>query len=223
MASNTLSGAGVTPANTKNQLLHIGTGSIAAGSALRLGDGSLTKLSLHADGIGIDGLKLSSQLGATAETGVTLPMRLAVLGADWTNSTVTHTAVGLSLPVLANGLYEIDALLVTRSAATTTGAQFRLAGPAEFTWLAARWSQLSLAGLAAGTNDYMQNIRAWDVNFAALVSPEANQPFLTVLRGMLKIGASAPTSQVSIQGASEVAASEVRALAGSFLKLTRLA
>ena len=51
MASNTLSGAGVTPANTKAQLLHIGTGTLGAGAVVRLGDGTATPLTISSAGI----------------------------------------------------------------------------------------------------------------------------------------------------------------------------
>lgn len=55
MASNSLSGAGVTPANTKAQLLHIGTGNLAAGVVVRLGDGTATTLTLSSTGISVAG------------------------------------------------------------------------------------------------------------------------------------------------------------------------
>jgi hypothetical protein len=55
MASNTLSGTGVSPANTKAQLLHIGTGNLAAGAAVRLGDGTATQLTLSSAGAAVAG------------------------------------------------------------------------------------------------------------------------------------------------------------------------
>jgi len=55
MASNTLSGAGASPANTKAQLLHIGTGNLAAGAVIRLGEGTGTILTLSTAALAVGG------------------------------------------------------------------------------------------------------------------------------------------------------------------------
>jgi hypothetical protein len=49
MSSNTLSG--VSPASTFDQLLHCGTGTLAAGFAVRLGDGTASPLTISSTGI----------------------------------------------------------------------------------------------------------------------------------------------------------------------------
>lgn len=234
MASNTLSGAGVSPANTKAQLLHIGTGTAAAG-AIRTGDGTATVLELVAGGFKVagtleatgtfksGGLTLTPALGATTEDGIIEPVRVAKVAADVSNATVTLAAVtGLSLPVVANGLYQIDAIIPTQSAATTTGARFQIDGPTGITWLAAKWSQQLVAGLSTGANGQEQNVRAWATPFSPASAPEANQPFLTLLTGMVKISGTAPSAEISISFASEVAASAVMVLAGAILRLTRI-
>lgn len=55
MASNSLSGAGVSPANTKDQLLHIGTGTLGAGAVVRLGNGTATPLTISSGGVSVAG------------------------------------------------------------------------------------------------------------------------------------------------------------------------
>ena len=74
MSSNTLSGAGISPANTKAQLLHIGTGNLAAGAVVKLGDGTSTPLTISAAGISVDGAVAATSVTATnmTTTGLTV-------------------------------------------------------------------------------------------------------------------------------------------------------
>ena len=71
MSANNLTGT--SPAATLNQLLHIGTATLSAGAAVRLGDGSATVLSLSTTGIQVagtlatDGLAIG-RLGTTARS-----------------------------------------------------------------------------------------------------------------------------------------------------------
>jgi hypothetical protein len=68
MASNSLSGSGVSPANTKAQLLHIGTGNLAAGAVVRLGDGTATPVTISSAGITVDGAVVATSLTAASLT-----------------------------------------------------------------------------------------------------------------------------------------------------------
>lgn len=55
MPYNNLHDAGATPAGTVSQLLHIGTGTLAGGAVIRLGDGSSTILTLSTTGLTVGG------------------------------------------------------------------------------------------------------------------------------------------------------------------------
>lgn len=117
MASNTLSGAGVTPANTKNQLLHIGTGTLGAGAVVRLGDGTATPLTISTAGISVAGtlnvtgnatLSGTLTLGSLASPLVfSAPDALSGAGAVSTTSAMTlFTSTGASQALtLANGTH----------------------------------------------------------------------------------------------------------------------
>lgn len=102
MASNTLSGAGVSPANTKNQLLHIGTGTLGAGAIVRLGDGTATPLTISSAGISVAGT-----LDVTGNLVFSATDTLSGAGAVSATSSVTlFTSTGASQALtLANGTH----------------------------------------------------------------------------------------------------------------------
>lgn len=132
MSSNTLSGAGVSPANTKNQLLHIGTGFLSTGAVIRLGDGTATPLTISSSGLSIDG-----SLEATSIITPTLTLGGAtVKPAVWTRLTSNVLATDTNLVPLTElefapvngGIYELELLLIITSAATAGAAQITNTG-----------------------------------------------------------------------------------------------
>ncbi len=227
--SNTLTG--VSPASTRQQLLHIGTGSLAANSPVRLGDGSATKLSLHTGGIGVDGIKLSRAAGS-AEREVVFPDHAGTVGlhieavktSDQTNDTVTAAAItALSATLAASSIYEFEAILLCKSAATTTGVQLRVMGPtSETEFVCYDITQLTTNTLVT-TNTRRQYFIAFDTNMANLDAPAANSLFPVFIKGILKTTGSTPAVPLSFQFNSEVASSLVTIAAGSLLRVRKIA
>jgi hypothetical protein len=223
MSSNTLSGAGNSPANTKAQILHIGTGTIAAEVIVRLGSGVETPLRLHPGGIGFTaaggyGVSLHSEATAdqtvtfSGESGKVFTELVSVLAATVSSTLTTSTAVaGLTATLQPNTLYELDAVMLLQSAATGTSPRLSLTGPAAMDMI--YWGKV--AGRAT-SGDYTAFGDWANVENA----PFANAPYPVQFRGWLKTGGvvSAPLG-VSID--SETAGTAVSLVAGSYLRLIK--
>lgn len=135
MATNNL--AGSSPANTYTQLLHCGTGTLAAGFSVRLGDGTATPLTISPTGISAATVAATTSITtplinattvaattATASTSLTTPLAKIGTGAALTSLTTSATAARAVVLADADGtIYpmvckKISAATVT--AATTT-------------------------------------------------------------------------------------------------------
>lgn len=240
MASNTLSGSGVSPANTKDQLLHIGTGT-AGEATVRIGDGTPTVLSFVSGGAKVAGtfesdgdLKFDNVLvtrpvgsGALTVTmpnwGGVLPIdQVAVKAADQTNTTVTAAAVtDFSLALEAGATYVFEIMLLGKSVATTTGLQVRLTGPAaEVDLVCYDMMQPSSTALAT-TNSSRQYFTALDSNMVNLTAPTANVVFPTIIRGVIRT-TTTPSAGLGLSFQSEIATSAVTVMAGSVMRVRRV-
>jgi hypothetical protein len=220
------------PDNTFAWYLQTSGGTLASGFRVADGLGNDTPLWLKTGEVGVvnaGGFRTVTQTAATQTRTVTWadasgtvePALLSVLAADATSTSVTLADTGLSLAVEADGVYEIDAILMVTSAATTTGVVLGLSGPAT-TWVGFEMSHATATGPA------VDNVRT--VLFATLGSsmanvdaPAANTTFPVRIRGMLKVSGTTPASNVRIRLATEVAASSVAIKAGSYLRLRRMA
>ena len=128
MASNTLSGAGVSPSNTKAQLLHIGTGNLAAGAVVRLGDGTATPITISSSGISVSGSITANTL--TVSQTITLagvPVRPTVWKVLTGNVVATDTTpvalADLNFTPENGAKYAFEMVLPITSAATAGAAQ----------------------------------------------------------------------------------------------------
>lgn len=135
------------------------------------------------------------------------PWTTVVLGADHTNTTTTPTTVPtLSFPVAANTQYAVECFLSVSAAATTTGVQITVTGPAsptavtitrDYSTTATAAGRLSLSALGA-------------LNATASAGTAASIDMITMI---LRNGANAGT--LGLQLDSEVAASAVTIRQGS--------
>lgn len=234
--ATSLSGKSIgAPDNAFAWYLQSGGGTLAAGFPVALGNGTETQLWLNEDGIGvrssggfvtlIESLASATRACQLANAaGVIQPALQAVLSADEANSTVTVAAVaGLSLAVEADSLYEIDCVLLVKSAATTTGVQVRLTGPTAQTSFVCYEMDHTIGTTLAVSNKVRQLCTAFDVNMANTTAPAANTVFPMRITGFLKTTGTTPATNVGISFQSEVAASAVTIVAGSVLRLKRIA
>jgi len=238
-ASNSLTANN--PAATYLQLLHIGTGVVADGCAVRTGNGTATPLSFTSTGgvassgaleagttIKFNGM-IHTRVGTAAQTitwadwsGTPSVLLSAVKSADQTNSTVTAAAVtGFSITPEASATYEFEAILLVSSAATTTGVQVRMTGPTEtdvvcYDVIYPSGTTLSTSGRNA------QYFTAWNQNVAAGTAPAASTAFPIFIKGIFRTTSSTPSSGVGVSFNSEVADSAVNILAGSMLRARRI-
>lgn len=147
---------------------------------------------------------------------------------DWTYvflvanaiSTVTARAdTGLQFTPQANSHYEIEGKLYLQAAATTTGVRFGLKWPtASVLQNAARIESPSSA--TAGTLRFWGNTAAADV--AATGVPVANEGIFGKIDALLRTGP-APVGNFIVTIASEIAASEARIMANSFIRYRKIA
>lgn len=139
----------------------------------------------------------------------------AFLAADHTNTTTTPTDVaGLAFTPAASKRYEIEGRFFVRAAATTTGAQIGVVWP---TGIVAP-SAAHLGSPASSTALTLANVTRGTTGAAnATGVPSTTLEALGLLTAILTTGAS-PSGTFKIQLDSEVAASEARMLAGSFIR-----
>jgi hypothetical protein len=215
-------------------LLQSGGESLATGFRVALGNGTESLLWVDDTGIGvvngggfrtvIRGLATANRVVELADAGgVVFPELTATLGTDATNSTTTPAAVsGWTVALAALGIYEFEMLLVCESAATGTGVQVQLTGPSgEITWITYTVEQPTTTTLTT-SNMRRQNLSALGTVFAATDFPAANVPTLLRVKGMVRVGASAPASAMGVSFNSEVGASQVTVKAGSFMRFRKV-
>jgi hypothetical protein len=206
MASNTLSGAGVTPANTKAQILHIGTGTPGV-ATVRTGDGATTALSFVSGGAKVTGTFEATGAmtvgGAITALGVPVILRVT---SNVTAATTTQVALTeLDFTPVSGAVYLLEMALIATSAATTTGVQLVNTGGAGTLAMAEPNSAFSISAIG-GT-------------YAATSAPVATNNFGISLSGVFTASSTAP---LTFTVKSEVASSQVVIKTGSFMKITRV-
>jgi len=223
------------PDNSFAWYLQSGGISLATGFPVALGNGTETQLWLDSSGIGIrsaggfvshiESLASAARLVKLADApGVLQPAAQGIITAEVTNSTTTPEPIAaLSLPLEANALYEIEAILLAKSAATTTGVQLRLTGPAAQTDYLCYEIMHLITNTLLTTNTRRQYFTAFDSNMANLDAPAAASLFPIFLRGIVKTTGTTPASNLGLSFNSEVGASTVTIAAGSLLRAKRLA
>ena len=238
MSSNSLASA--SPASTVGQLLHIGTGTLAAGAPLRLGDGSATILTLSTTGLTIAGTLTAANLVVmgSSSAGITLtrlgtvarsqaladapgtlhPVIRAVVNATTINSTTTPANLPLTWEngsALQAGTYRVRGHFACQSSLTTTGVQLSLNGPASVGGaMALVWYR---AGAVAAVTT------AFNVAYAPTAgSAIASTPFLQTVEGLVTLTLDAspvPSLTLTSSAASTLGA---QVYAGSFIEFERV-
>jgi hypothetical protein len=202
MASNTLSGAGVSPANTKSQLLHIGTGTLAAGAVVRLGDGTATPLTISSAGISVAG-----SIAATSMTlsGVTVkpPQWKRLTGNILAIDTTPVALTELNFTPEAGASYELELLLIITSAATAGGARIDNTGGAGTLYLLEPNGALGI--IATGGS------------YSPTSSPVAGT-WAMLLKGIFSAASTAALAFALKSDSTD----DVTALTGSYLRVTKI-
>lgn len=133
------------------------------------------------------------------------------LGSDVADTTGALVASGLGFAPAANTTYLVEAFLIFSSAATTTGLQWTFSAPGGATW--------STQNIQVPTAVNAMVVRNGSLDSAALgtgVSSTAVQ-YLALGTAVIRMGAS-PSGTVRVLFQTEVPASAVTLLAGSFLR-----
>lgn len=240
MSSNTLSGAGVTPANTKAQLIHIGTGIPGGSYTLRLGDGTALPVSMTSTGMEMQSLGIGSTFKSTLTTAATAaravvladaagtlyPQTTRVLTATVNTATATTTTsdlTDLDFTALANGLYEVEGSLIVRSNNTTVGYTIRINGPT--TTLCGLHCTVYSTDGSIITDELITALVSGTPSTMALTTsvPVANTNYLVRVRGFYKVGGTGGTFGISLTAEVNTAASFVTAEANSLITHTKRA
>jgi hypothetical protein len=203
-------------------LLHMSGTTLATGGQVSLGNGNESPLYLSTTGVGIKsagGFVATLVSQATAARTVNLedyagslyPEKRVYLGTTKAWTTTTPSAIpSFGFTPETNATYEVILELLAISAATTTGVQLTLTGPA------------SGAAITLVQDNAPLSINAIGGTYAATSSPVANTAFGIVLRGILTTG-SAVSADIGLSMNSEVNASQVQILAGSKMTFRRRA
>ena len=202
MASNTLSGAGVTLANTKAQLLHIGTGTLGAGAVVRLGDGTATPLTISSAGISVAGSIAATSLtisGVTVKPAQWKRLTGNILATDTTPVALTE----LDFTPENGAAYEVELMLIVTSAATAGAAQITNTGGAGTLYLLD--PQTALGIVATGGS------------YSPTTSPVAGT-WALMLKGIF-IASSTANLAFAIKSDDT---NDVTALTGSYLRVTKI-
>ena len=210
MSANNLTGS--SPAATRAQLLHIGTGTAAA-ATVRTGDGTATVMELVTGGLKINGT-LNVTGAATIDGALTVVGALTALGvpvikrltSDVTASTTTPVAMTeLDFTPVSGAVYLVEMALIATSVSTSAGVQIVNTGGAGTLTMADPSSVFSISAIG-GT-------------YAATSAPVATNNFGILLQGIFTASS---TAALQFQLKSDLAANAVVAKAGSFLKITRV-
>lgn len=185
----------------------------AVGSITGLGTGVSTALSNNADSAS----GFVTQTGGDSRYVLASTEIISVLGS--TQTTTSNTLVDctdLSVAVDANATYQIEGFILFQSASATNGIWVSLNGPAGFTNFSTMFT-LSVSATSANT----RVISAYNAGSASSDVPAANTTSFILVNGALVNGATAGTLQVRF--ASEGAGTTVRIMAGSSLRLRKVA
>jgi hypothetical protein len=145
------------------------------------------------------------------------PSSVVRLDADVSNSTTAFAnATGLSFTAAANADYLIEAFLVYTSAATTTGINLALTGPASPAGVVGEWRAYTSATAAL-----LRQFTAYDSGTATTGVIAAAAAQYAQFTAMLRTGAAG--GAVTLRFASEVGTSAVTLKAGSLLRVQQTA
>ena len=194
MPANQLTGS--SPAATRAQLLHIGTGTLAAGAVVRLGDGTATPLTISATGISAPEISVGA---VVIKPAVWSRLTSSVVATDTTPVALTE----LSFTPQNSAVYEVELLLIVTSAATAGAAQVTNTGGAGSLYL---MDPNSSAGITATGGSY-----------APTTSPVAGT-WVLLLKGVFIASSTAPLT-FSIKSDDT---NDVTALTGSYLRVTKI-
>lgn len=166
---------------------------------------------------------LLSIRGAKGDTGL-IPLVYAFTTADVSNSTLTQSIInGLSLPLDANALYEIDSFITFTSVSTTTGINLGLATPAGSLNLTEIVVPIANTATSNQIRKIYPNSTEAD-NTSSVIGTgvsAVNNRHTATIRGYIRTGATA--GNCDIKFASEVSGSAVTVKANSFLLLKKIA
>ena len=172
-------------------------------------------------GAGTSDLVLGTTAGTAAEGNHTHPAddgwTTLVKTADQTNSTVTLADVtDLDTGVIAAGLYTIEAYLLVRTAATTTGIQVGMAYPAEVV------GAFNIDVPNSATAAILRRGRLTGEKASGTGIGVANQSYLARITGLFRITGTM-SAGLRVQFNSEVAASNAIVKADSILRYKKVA
>jgi len=200
MASNTLTGA--SPADTRQQLLHIGTGTLGAGAVVRLGDGTSTPLTISSAGISVAGSIAATTL--TINSVAVKPAQWKVLTGNVLATDTTPVALSeLGFTPETGASYEVELLLIITSAATAGAAQIVNTGGAGTLYLLD--PQTALGIVATGGS------------YSPTTSPVAGT-WALMLKGIF---IASSTADLAFALKSDDT-NDVTALTGSYLRVTKI-
>jgi hypothetical protein len=234
---------GTSPAITYKYQLHIcydaavtPAATLAAGCALRLGDGtavpfSFTTTGISSPSIGIGSTNITTLLTeATAARTVTLadssgklyPSTTKVLSATVTTataSTTVSTLTDLSFTPDAGALYDFEATFLVQGNTATVGLTLALTGPtmdmihcyAEFISAGAVAQSAQLTTLASGTPGTL---------IATTTVPVINTTYLVRVRGTYRVSSTTAALVPTLTAETNTASSNVSALVNSHITHT---
>lgn len=137
------------------------------------------------------------------------------LGSDFTvNTTANNNVPNFKFTPDANKVYEIEAMYLLQTSVTTTGARPGISFPTGYLDGAA---QTDSPNTAAAFNTRFHNPDSGTENVNATGLPVINRSYLGSMKCLLVMGAS-PSGDFQITLASEIAASDVKMMANSFLR-----
>ncbi len=213
----------MSPANTKDQLLHIGTGS-ATVATIRTGTGIATAMELVSGGFKINGTFEStgnatvggtlSVTGAATLTGTLTLGGVEVKPSQWkvvtSDVSCSSNTVGVAISDLdftpVNGAtYEVEMSLIAKAVTTGTGVQLV--------------NTSGTGTLVLVSNDSAAYISATGGTFAATTSAAGGTPFGMVIKGIFT---ATSTAVLTWELLSEANGNQVDILAGSMMRITRI-
>lgn len=202
------SGSGDPEECTLSEVLDF-VGSAAQGDILYRGAATWARLAAGTSGQFLKTLGAANPAWADAGGWTYLP-----LASDFVTSSATAVDVtGLAFTPLANTTYEFEALLMVRTATATVGPRPGLAWPTGGT----DGTASIYVPTAASTEAFIHG----NINAAVLAPvgglPDTTSSYQARIRGMFVAGAT-PSGTVKVQLASETAATNVTAVAKSFLR-----
>jgi hypothetical protein len=154
---------------------------------------------------------------ATARATLGVPTTIVALAADVTDSSGSPTDTGLSFTPAANSVYYVQVVMPFTSAATTTGFQFSFSGP---TSGATYTSQRCFSANTQASE--VSRFGAFDIYVGGNSVSSTSVTYLAVGEAVI-VTSGSPSGNVTVKIETEVAASQVVARAGGFIRYTKIA